>query len=326
MAQTSRLISLATSAVLLACLAGVFFFQSGVEQTALPAGGPTAKKRKVLLIGIDGCRSDALQQAEAPHLRALAAAGTVTWDAVAGGELNGPTQQPTVSGPGWSSVLCGVWMNRHRVYDNKFIGHNLAEYPHFFRRLKEARPELVCGQAVSWPPLENFILWQSVQGFVDWHVLVKDGTYPEKDTHATDAMISWIRLASPDVAFLYFNNVDETGHATGFGPENPAYMAALKEVDAHIGRTLEAIRSRPEYSQEEWLTLVTTDHGGRGRNHGDHSPEERRIFLIASGGNWPSGKVSTSRPGHAVIPATIAQHLNIPEKPAWGWDAAWRAE
>jgi hypothetical protein len=29
------------------------------------------------------------------------------------------------------------------------------------------------------------------------------------------------------------------------------------------------MRSRPQYAEEDWLVLVTTDHGGKGNSHGD---------------------------------------------------------
>jgi len=77
----------------------------------LQAGG--FNNRHVLILGVDGCRSDALQAADAPNLKALAASGTVTYTAYAGGVLGTPAQQPTVSAPGWASDLTGVWVDKH---------------------------------------------------------------------------------------------------------------------------------------------------------------------------------------------------------------------
>ncbi|MBK8659915.1 MAG: alkaline phosphatase family protein [Bacteroidetes bacterium] len=61
--------------------------------------------RKVLIIGIDGTRSDALQQANVPNLDALIANGLYTYDAWHCGI--------TVSGPSWSTIMTGVWWNKH---------------------------------------------------------------------------------------------------------------------------------------------------------------------------------------------------------------------
>ena len=60
-----------------------------------------SQNRKVLVIGIDGCRSDALQQANTPHLDSLIATGLFTYDAWHCGI--------TVSGPSWSTIMTGTW-------------------------------------------------------------------------------------------------------------------------------------------------------------------------------------------------------------------------
>ncbi len=318
-----RFLAAASAALLLAGVMALFFLQNGTGSTGNPQ---QAKRKRVLLVGIDGCRSDALAAAEIPNLRALMARGTVTWDAVAGGIKDSSSQQQTVSGPGWASVLCGVWVDKHGVQENKFLNHRLAEFPHFFRRLKEARPGLSTAQAASWPPLEEFILAAAGPGAADRHLLVTQGTYPEKDEQATDAVIAWLRNSAADVTFLYFNNVDETGHALGFSTLNPFYMDAIARVDGQIGRVLAAIRRRAEFADEDWLTVVTTDHGGRLKNHGGQSEEERRVFLIISGGSWPQGKVSADTPGQPVVPSVIAEHLNIPVAAAWGWEPGWRLD
>src|SRR5437762_3557085 len=80
--------------------------------------------RRVLLIGIDGCRADTIRKlvenGRAPHLSALAKSGTLTWNAFAGGPENAEPMQETSSGPGWTTILTGVWRDRHGVADNRF--------------------------------------------------------------------------------------------------------------------------------------------------------------------------------------------------------------
>lgn len=72
-----------------------------------------------------------------------------------------------------------------------------------------------------------------------------------------------------------------------------------------------AVAARPNFPKEDWLYLVTTDHGGIARNHGGQTPEERTIFLIASGGAYAKGKVSAQKPGHVVIPALVTKYLGL---------------
>ena len=63
------------------------------------------KERKVLFIGIDGLRSDALQAAATPHMDSLFQTGISTYDSWHLGV--------TSSGPSRSSMLTGVWLITH---------------------------------------------------------------------------------------------------------------------------------------------------------------------------------------------------------------------
>ena len=69
---------------------------------ALPACEAGLPAKKLLVIGLDGVRVDVLAAAHTPHLDSLNAEGTISHSA--------QTRPPTVSGPGWSSMLTGVWM------------------------------------------------------------------------------------------------------------------------------------------------------------------------------------------------------------------------
>lgn len=78
---------------------------------------------KVLILGIDGCRPDALQAAATPNIDGLLQESVYSYDAL--------TEGPTWSGVGWSGMLTGVWLAKHGVTDNSFSGSNFAAYPHF---------------------------------------------------------------------------------------------------------------------------------------------------------------------------------------------------
>ena len=60
---------------------------------------------RVLIIGIDGTRSDCLETAETPAIDALISQGIYSPDAL--------NNDITYSGPGWSAMLCGVWSDSH---------------------------------------------------------------------------------------------------------------------------------------------------------------------------------------------------------------------
>jgi hypothetical protein len=273
--------------------------------------------KKVMFIGVDGCRWDAVEVADTPHLDRLVKDGYFA----IGTEILAPRETPgdTVSGPGWSNLLCGVWPDKHGVVDNSFKGSNYKEYPHFFARVKEVRPNATTASFSNWGPIKDRILSAADEVYTeDAHGAV---AYIAADTRATDACIDVLRTKQPDVVMLYQGQVDETGHAKGFHPKVPEYCAAIERVDDNIGRVLQTIRDRSTFEYEDWLVIVATDHGGLGTNHGGGRKidEIRRTFMIVSGPSAMKGR--TEAPTYQVdVVASALKHLGIEPKPEWKLD------
>ncbi len=292
--------------------------------------------RRVLLIGIDGCRPDALRKVvesgRAPNIAALIFTGTVAWNAYTGGEPDAETPQETSSGPGWTTILTGVWRDKHGVTDNRFRLHRIAEHPHVFRRIKDAFPNAWVASFCDWPEIHGYIVGASEKlgvGFLDnHHTLVPDparkGTdYAENDAKLTEIAMEKIRTENADAIFMYFGNVDETGHGVAhkegrFSPTNEPYLASIAEVDQHVGALVAAVRERPRYAEENWLILGVTDHGGIDKGHGKQSAEERTIWMFANGGLAPRGKVVEAAIPQTAIAPTIFRHLGLPPQAEWG--------
>lgn len=296
-----------------------------------PATGPgpgaagTFGKRRAVVFGIDGCRSDALKLAvengTAPNIKAMIESGAVTWNCFTGGHLGTPTQQTTNSGPGWSTVLTGVWRDKHGVNDNSFTGRNFTQYPAFFRRLHDDHPASDLSSLVSWPEINNFIVEDSGGAAIcDCHTYTS-GSYDQRDVQLVAKTVELVETGNPDVIFCYQGNVDIMGHTHGFHPTVPQYMDAIAVTDQRIGEVLDAIRARPDYENEDWLYIVTTDHGGKGTGHGGQSDEERIIPFIDSGGNVPKGVITREVIGQVAVPATVYRHLGLGIPANWGWES-----
>lgn len=285
---------------------------------ALPA--PAAENR-VLVIGIDGCRPDALQAAATPSLDALVADG-IWFD---GTDIRQPERQDaanTVSGPGWSNLLTGVWPDKHGIIDNKFTAPNYDAFPHFFQRIKEARPEAFTATFSTWPPIARIITRSAdiVENFPKGDPEDLDG-YIAGDIEATAACVSCLNEKNPTCVVLYLGQVDESGHKYGFHPSVPEYTRAIETVDRHIGNVQAAIKKRAADRNENWLTIVCTDHGGAGTDHGGghDNPEIRRTFLIVSGESARRGRSEEPTWQVDVVP-TALRHLGIEPRPEWKLD------
>lgn len=277
--------------------------------------------RKVLLIGIDGCRPDAMEVAATPNLDRLVRRGAISRNTSILGPR--PTTSDTISGPGWSSIFTGVWADKHGVDDNSFEGRNYDRYPHLFTLLRRSHPDAVTGSFCTWKPIDEYIVSSATVSQCLFEDEGGTSAWVAGDARVADAAAAFLAEQNPDVVCAYFGQVDETGHAKGFHPTVPDYVAAIEQVDTHVGQLLKAIESRPSAGTEEWLVLVTTDHGGVGLRHGDgHDVEEiRRVFLIASGpGVVDPGPDRQTYLVDAV--PTALTWLNVTIDPTWELDGA----
>ena len=270
---------------------------------------------KVLLIGIDGVRPDVLAAVPTPNIDALAADGWYTAEA--------RTTRPSVSGPSWSSMLTGVWPEKHGVTDNNFTGRDYDAWPGFLTRAERERPALSTFAAVDWLPLAELDEGGPVlPASLDERVVLNgyDLGWAEADATLTARAVRHLGNADPDAMFVYLGNPDETSHEHGsIGAE---YRDAIALADRHVGMLVDAVRARRGYEDEDWLVLISTDHGRRADGgHGGESPEEMTIFILASGAatmNWPP-------PGPAFIvdvAATALDHLGIEIDPGRGLDGS----
>jgi len=277
-----------------------------------------AKTPHVLVVGIDGLRVDALQHASTPGIDSLIADGAVAYDAFSGGELGEVTQQPTFSGPGWSSILTGVWIDKHGVEFNVFDDARFDEYPHFFARVRDVNPDAYLSSFVTWAPINDSIL-ASAEADEAFSPDADDSA--QGDIAVTAAVVAHLGLETPDVVFVALDEVDHQGHVSGYSTMVPEYVKAIETIDGQIGQMLEALRTRETYDTEDWLVVVTSDHGGMGNGHGGQSEEERTISLIASGESVLGGQTISPGPGQTAVPPTAMKHLGLEVDPAWGWES-----
>lgn len=242
-----------------------------------------AQERKVLFIGVDGVRSDALQQANTPTWDSLTSVGLFTFTSW--------HVDITVSGPSWSNMLTGVWSDKHGVTDNSYTGSDYNNYPYFVTRAKEHIPNLKAIEVSSWTPMCDV----SVGGAVynnGWDASLN----PPSDDAVEAVAITQLLDPDLDVLFVHIDDVDAQGHGNGFSPTVASYMNQIEYVDAQVRRILNALKNRPNYANEDWLVLMTTDHGGIGTGHGGPTRAEREIWWVAAGNNIPHAEITVDLP------------------------------
>ena len=284
---------------------GIVPFVSTLSQDGCDGGENGTSEQKVLIIGIDGLRPDALKEADTPNLDALIADGLFSDRAQAG--------NTTVSGPGWSNILCGVWEDKHGVTDNSFEGEHYADYPSLFTRIQEESPDLYTAAITSWNALPEYLTTDADYNFYRSYTLNGDEAVREES-------VRMLTEESPDLLFVYFSDVDSTGHNSGFDPNNPFYIDEIESVDAQIGDILDALYARETFDDEDWLILVTTDHGGSGFAHSGETEVERTVFYIANGADVVGGSTFPRPPGQVDVAVTALDHLGLAVDESWDVD------
>ena len=239
----------------------------------------SGKTRKVLVIGIDGCLWKVFSQTNSPNIQNLINTGYF-----ASNTLN---ENPTVSGPNWATILTGTVVAKHNVLDNGFGGNALNTYPSFFNAIKTASPARRTASFVSWASINDYIVKTADATLKTLSVDLSGKTSnnsgyddPQLDANTKTNVVNELTNNNPDVIFSHFDNMDHTGHSTGFSTSNAAYVSAIQVIDAHVGNIITALHNRANYANEDWLIVLTTDHGGVGTSHGGTSYTERNSFII----------------------------------------------
>jgi len=272
---------------------------------------------KALVVCLDGVRPDVLQSSRTPALDRLTEAGFLRTSLI-----YAPPVAETSTGPGVATMVTGVWPGKHNVTANVFHGHRLGQYPDFLTRIGSVRPALATLVAVHWAPLGRAVDGGPVFTEGITHRIVSEvpdgyGHYRLADEQLAASVSQVLAAGAVDAAFVYFAVGDWAGHE--FGGTSAIYREAVESYDGYLGALLAAIARRPSYPAEDWLVLVTTDHGHLDEGgHGGASAVERTVFV--AGGRLGQSLPVTGQVTLVDIVPTVLAHLGVPADPAWALD------
>jgi len=264
-----------------------------------------APRRCALVIGIDGCRPDCLTNDHAPTLYGLLQSSQSAYS------LKSQVGDICWSGPGWTSAATGVWRDKSGVSGNTFPTPQFKKYPNLFQRLKTHDPSTVTASCINWKPLNENILIPSDHPF----------THEEDDAGVTESAVRLLKAQERlDCLFVHLDDVDLAGHTFDYGPNIPKYVASLKKTDERVATLLDTLRQRQAlHSHEDWLVMVTTDHGGIDYTHEDTRPENRTNFIIVHGPDVIPGEIFPT-PLVVDVAPTVLAHMGVKIASAWHLD------
>lgn len=252
-------------------------------ETPLPEGKTV---KKVILLGYDGFRVDGMnniidmEQSAILHVKKLGG----LYHTFSGGVQGTETEQKTSTAQSWAAMLTGGWgVNYNGVLD---ADQMKAEDVDTFlgKAAKNGKAVSFTASwrvhtAVTYQPDILYAIRNNLQAEYtnqpdDEGTYYKVLSYVAKTEHANKTV-----MQDPDVIFFTFEHTDHAGHESGFGNQNPKYIEACKKADSWGYDLVKTIESRSTYDTEDWLIIVTTDHGGIDCGHGEQTVEERRTWM-----------------------------------------------
>ncbi len=276
------------------------------------AAAPAIQNPRLLVIALDGLRGDGVSAIDAPNLQAIQQ-GTWAADYRAAYSLHAQTIKDavTVSGPNHTSIFTGVTARKHGVIKNDDDQMRAVIHPDFIKLIEDRRQDIDSVKIAQWKP-DHLVPTGADYSFNDKQ---------DEQCAAVAAKIlaggysanGWAAGRDVDVMFVFLDDIDGGGHGSRFAVDEPKYIATVRANDRRVGMMLDAIRSRPNFASEEWMIVLTSDHGGYLGRHGDWEADCYNIPFIVSSKATESGEL-VGVPGNVDTTATVLTHFGIDPK------------
>jgi predicted AlkP superfamily pyrophosphatase or phosphodiesterase len=238
---------------LLCCLA--LAFSAGCATAPRSAERPTP----LLLVSIDGYRTDYLERGLSPTLATLARHGVRA-------EAMQPSF-PSLTFPNHYTLVTGLRPDHHGIVNNTMYDAQLGQFSLGNRKAvsdgrwwaqgtplwETADRQGLRTATMFWPGSEADIHGRHP----DYWKLYDRAVTPEQ---RVDQILAWLDLPPeqrPSFLTLYFDAVDHVAHM--YGPDTPQVDAALRETDQALARLVQGLKSRGLFDRINLLMLA--DHG-----------------------------------------------------------------
>lgn len=255
-----------------------------------------ARAKRAILVMLDGCRPDAIAQADAPNIQALQTTGAATG--------SGQSIMPSITLPCHTSIFYSLPPSVHGIDSNTW------------RELPVACPSLIDVVAQTGYDTAAFYTWEPLRdmaapGSVD--VVAHRSLSWRHFDELTELIPDTIVAKRPTFSFVYLEATDALGHLYGW--MSRGYLYALERADEAVGKLVRSLDAANLL--EDTLLVIMADHGGHGRGHGTDSPEDMTVPIIFAGAGIRAGHAIQEQVTLMDVAPTILAALDIPRPDAW---------
>lgn len=219
--------------------------------------GAATAEPYVVMVSFDGMRYDFLDRVATPNFDRIAAAGIRATGLI--------PSYPSKTFPNHYTLATGLYPGNHGIVDNAFYDPAFdATYALHDRAAVEdgrwygGEPIWVTAERQGLIAASFFWVGSEAEGLRPTYWKVYDGSVP--NVARVDTVLAWLELPEdrrPRLITLYFSDVDSEAH--DYGPDAPEVDAAIRAMDAILGRLLDGLE---QLAVGEHVNVVlVSDHG-----------------------------------------------------------------
>lgn len=213
----------------------------------------TGLQRKVLIISIDGLTGSELQAVAPTNITELQKNSKYTYN----------TLKTASDAAGWVSLLTGTGFSKHQISGDNFERvadpngddhapivsyRNVFDYVTQYKAVKTAL-------VTPWANLRNYMRNADFSPVVTTDLAVKDSTISILNSQTNLGTMA-----------VNLREVEAAGANGGYLATNANYKNAIIKADEYVGNIMTALKARKNYSNEDWLVIITSNHGGSSDN------------------------------------------------------------
>lgn len=245
--------------------------------------GRSSIKKYVLWVNLEGAGGGELAKNAFPDdgvVKGLLPRSRYAWSGLEAEHVDDtylPTAEHAIA---TASMLTGNIPMRHGIADGTYLSEQvfdptydeaMKEYPRFFQYIVDYDKSMKTLAITPWKTQNEKLLDKA-----------SSTVTTVSDEETLNTALQKISDEDNRVIYLSFRNVlDAAQNGGGWNSANTQYADAMRQMDDYIGQLLEAVRVRPDYYYEDWLIIITSNHGGTSDGkYGGMSVEERNMFGI----------------------------------------------